>query len=161
MIKNLVSVLEFISSNNLQNLTMLASSSGASTSSKTQIGLGLARKTAKIKEIAANSPDLSFESEPDQKIYDDKRVFSGTIINEGMRRADFARVIVHLWDEDTNLIASDSSFVDGSLVQYKSGIVTDCAIESGSTAKYETSVFVSDTSDVRYITKEIHFNIYE
>ena len=106
-------------------------------------------------------PDLSFESEPNQKIYDDKRVFSGTIINEGMRRADFARVIVHLWDEDTNLIASDSSFVDGSLVQYKSGIVTDCAIESGSTAKYETSVFVSDTSDVRYITKEIHFNIYE
>ena len=130
---------------------------------KTQIGQIRIEKSdiVSIKEIAANSPDLSFESEPDQKIYDDKRVFSGTVINEGMRRADFARVIVHLWDEDTNLIASDSSFVDGSSIQYKSGIVTDCAIESGSTARYETSVFVSDTADVRYITKEIHFNIYE
>ena len=80
---------------------------------------------------------------------------------EGMRRADFARVIFHLWDEDTNLIASDSSFVDGSTIQYKSGIFTDCSVESASSAKYEISVFVSDTSDVRYITKEIHFNIYE
>ena len=130
---------------------------------KTQIGQIRIEKSdiVSIKEIAANSPDLSFETEPDQKIYDDKRVFSGTVINEGMRRADFARVIFHLWDEDTNLIASDSSFVDGSSIQYKSGIVTDCAIESASSAKYEISVFVSDTADVRYITKEIHFNIYE
>ena len=130
---------------------------------KTQIGQIRIEKSdiVSIKEVAPNSPDLSFELEPDQKIYDDKRVFSGKIINEGMRRADFARVIFHLWDEDTNLIASDSSFVDGTKIQYKSGIVTDCAIESGASAKYETSVFVSDTSDVRYITKEIHFNIYE
>ena len=53
MTKNLVSVLDFIWSNNLQNLIILESSSGASTSSRTQIGLGLAKKTAKIKEIAA------------------------------------------------------------------------------------------------------------
>ena len=45
---------------------------------KTQIGQIRIEKSdiVSIKEIAANSPDLSFESEPSQKIYDDKRVFS-------------------------------------------------------------------------------------
>jgi hypothetical protein len=130
---------------------------------KTQIGQIRIEKTdiISIKEIAPNSPSLSFESEAEQKIYNDKRVFTGKVINEGMRRADFARVIFYLWDEETNLISLDSSFVDGSTIQYKSGIVTDCAIESGNIVSYEVSVMVSDTSNVRYITKEVHFSIYE
>tara|TARA_B100000131_G_scaffold213482_1_gene205244 strand:+ start:199 stop:990 length:792 start_codon:yes stop_codon:yes gene_type:complete len=130
---------------------------------KTQIGQIRIEKidVISIKEIAPNSPALSFATEAEQKIYDDERVFTGTIINEGMRRADFARVIFYLWDEETNLISSDSSFVDGTTIQYKSGIVTDCAVESGNTASYEVSVSISDTSNVRYITKEIHFSIYD
>ena len=130
---------------------------------KTQIGQIRIEKAdiVSIKEIAPNSPDLSFESEPEQKLYDDKRIFTGTIINEGIRRADFARVIFYLWDEETNLIVSDSSFVNGTIIQYKSGIVTDCAVESGESASYEISVSVPDTSNIRYITKEIHFSIYE
>ena len=130
---------------------------------KTQIGQIRIEKSdiISIKEIAPNSPDLSFKSEPEQKFYDNQRVFTGQIINEGMRRADFARVVFYLWDEETNLISSDSSFVDGAMIQYKSGIITDCAIESGSEAKYQVSVSVPDTSNVRYITKEIHFSIYD
>lgn len=130
---------------------------------KTQIGQIRIEKSdiISIKEIAPNSPDLSFKSEPEQKFYDNQRVFTGQIINEGMRRADFARVVFYLWDEETNLISSDSSFVDGTMIQYKSGIITDCAIESGSEAKYQVSVSVPDTSNVRYITKEIHFSIYD
>ena len=114
-----------------------------------------------IKEIAPNSPVLSFEAEPEQKIFDDKRVFSGGIINEGVRRADFARIVFYLWDENTNLIASDSSFIDGTIVQYSSGIITDCALEPSQVANYTVSVSAPDTANVRYITKEIHFSIYE
>ena len=43
------------SSNKLQNLVTLASSKGASTSSSTQIGEGLVRKTAKIKDKAVKA----------------------------------------------------------------------------------------------------------
>ena len=104
---------------------------------------------------------LSFEVEPEQKIFDDKRIFSGTILNEGVRRADFARVVFYLWDENTNLISSDSAFINGSTIQYSSGIITDCALEPSESANYNVGVAISDTANVKYITKEIHFSIYE
>ena len=130
---------------------------------KTQIGQIRIEKSdiVAIKETAPNSPDLKFESEPIQKQFDDKRIFSGTIINEGMRRADFARAVFYLWDKETNLIAADSSFIEGSSFQYKSGIVTDSSIESGERARFNVSVNTPDSTQVEYITKEIHFNIYE
>ena len=130
---------------------------------KTQIGQIRIEKSdiVSIKENAPNSPNLKFKSEPEQKEFSDKRMFSGSIINEGMRRADFARVVFYLWDQNTDLIAADSSFVDGSSFQYRSGIVTDCVIESGATAPFSVTVSTPDTTHVRYITKEIHFSIYD
>ena len=130
---------------------------------KTQIGQIRIEKAdiVSVKEIAPNSPILSFEVEPEQKIFDDKRVFSGTILNEGVRRADFARVVFYLWDENTNLISSDSAFINGSTIQYSSGIITDCALEPSESANYNVGVAISDTANVKYITKEIHFSIYE
>ena len=130
---------------------------------KTQIGQIRIEKAdiVSVKEIAPNSPILSFEVEPEQKIFDDKRVFSGTILNEGVRRADFARVVFYLWDENTNLISSDSAFINGSTIQYSSGIITDCALDPSESANYNVGVAISDTANVKYITKEIHFSIYE
>ena len=130
---------------------------------KTQIGQIRIEKAdiVSVKEIAPNSPILSFEVEPEQKIFDDKRVFSGTVVNEGVRRADFARVVFYLWDENTNLISSDSAFINGSTIQYSSGIITDCALEPSESASYNVGISVSDTANVKYITKEIHFSIYE
>ena len=49
---NFVSVIFVNSSNRAQNLVTLASSSGASTSSKIQIGAGLVKKTANIRDKA-------------------------------------------------------------------------------------------------------------
>ena len=49
---NLVEVIFVSSFNRLQNLVTLASSSGASTSSSTQIGDGLVRNTANIRDNA-------------------------------------------------------------------------------------------------------------
>ena len=130
---------------------------------KTQIGQIRIEKSdiIAIKETAPNSPDLKFNSEPSEKQFEDKRSFSGSIINEGMRRADFARVVFYLWDKETNLISVDSSFVEGAIFQYKSGIVTDSAIDPGEEASFNVSVSTSDTTQVEYITKEIHYNIYE
>ena len=53
-----------ISSSKLQNRSTLASSSGASTSSSTQIGAGLQRNTAKISDsaVSACSPPDSSDS---------------------------------------------------------------------------------------------------
>ena len=62
---NLVFVILVNSSSRLQNLDTFASSSGASTSSKTQIGDGLVKKTAKIKDSAVNAC-----SPPDSKVID-------------------------------------------------------------------------------------------
>ena len=130
---------------------------------KTQIGQIRIEKSdiIAIKETAPNSPDLKFNSKPMEKHFEDKRVFSGSIINEGMRRADFTRVDFYLWDKETNLISVDSSFIEGATFQYKSGIVTDSAIEPGEKATFNVSVPTPDTTQVEYITKEIHFNIYE
>ena len=62
---NLVLVIFVSSSSKLQNLVTLASSNGASTSSKTQIGDGLVRKTAKTKDKAVKAC-----SPPDSRVID-------------------------------------------------------------------------------------------
>ena len=65
---------------------------------KTQIGQIRIEKVdvIAIKETAPNSPDLKFNSDPFERQFDDKRIFTGSIVNEGMRRADFARVVFYL-----------------------------------------------------------------
>jgi len=62
---NLVFVILISSSSKPQNLVTLASSKGASTSSKTHIGEGLVKKTAKIKDSAVKAC-----SPPDNKVID-------------------------------------------------------------------------------------------
>ena len=62
---NFVSVIFVNSSINEQNLVTFASSSGASTSSRIQIGAGLIKNTANIKAIAVKAC-----SPPDSKVID-------------------------------------------------------------------------------------------
>ena len=62
---NFVLVIFISSSSKLQNLVTLASSSGASTSSRTQIGDGFVNYTAKIKDKAVRAC-----SPPDNKVID-------------------------------------------------------------------------------------------
>ena len=62
---NFVFVIFVSSSNKLQNLVTLASSKGASTSSSTQIGEGLVKKTAKISDSAVKAC-----SPPDNRVID-------------------------------------------------------------------------------------------
>ena len=80
---NLVSVIFVNSSNKVQNLVTLASSSGASTSSKTQMGAGFVKKTAKTndKAVRACSP-------PDNNVIDCNLFPGGLTKFQGQRLKD-------------------------------------------------------------------------
>ena len=71
-------------------------------------------------------------------------------------RLDFYK----LWSEKTELIGIDSSFVDGTKIIYRSGVIADTAVEPGYTAEFNVTV-EADSSLVRYITREIKWNTFE
>ena len=129
---------------------------------KTQIGqLTLDKaKVAKIKNISPNVPEVIFEGDAIDEIYPSNRVFAGTVINDGYRRADFVRVIFKLWSERTELIGVDSSFVEGTKHVFNSGVISDTSIEPGYSADYIVKVD-ADSALVRYVTREIKWDVFE
>ena len=130
---------------------------------KTQIGQLTIDKSdiATIKNISPNIPEVDFKGDPtSEEIYSDHRIFTGEIINNGFRRADFVRVVYKLYSEKTELVGIDSTFIDGSKFTYKSGVISDTALESGSSVRYIVKVS-ADSSLVRYVTREIQWDIFE
>ena len=77
--------------------------------------------------------------------------------NAGISRGDFVRVVFKLWNAKTELVAEDSAFVEGAVIPYLSGVVTDTALEPGQTAEYYVLVNVAKDNPVSYITREIHW----
>ena len=129
---------------------------------KTQIGQLTIDKSdiATIKNISPNIPDLEFKGDATEEIYSDHRIFTGEIINNGFRRADFVRVIYKLYSEQTELVGIDSTFIDGSKFVYKSGVISDTALEPGSSVDFVVKVD-ADSSLVRYMTREVKWDIFE
>ena len=54
--------------------------------------------------------NLEFVGDAIEEVYQNQRAYKGTIKNNGLKRADFARVIYTLHDENSNIIAIDSAF---------------------------------------------------
>ena len=129
---------------------------------KTQIGQLTIDKAnvATIKNISPNIPEVQFQGDAIDEIYPNHRVFSGVVYNDGFRRADFVRVIYKLWSERTELIGIDSSFVEGTKTVYKSGVISDTAIEPGHSAEFIIHVD-ADSSLVRYVTREIKWDTFD
>jgi len=129
---------------------------------KTQIGQLTIDKSniVTVKSISPNVPDLKFEGDAIDEIYPNHRIFTGNIYNDGFRRADFVRVIYKLWSEKTELIGIDSTFIDGSKYIYQSGVISDTALEPGSSAEFIVHVS-ADSSLVRYVTREIKWDVFE
>ena len=129
---------------------------------KTQIGeLTLQRSTiSSIKEILKKQPKLSIKGAVEEQTYPDKKVFSGTVINEGDLRADFVRILFLLFEESTTEIARDSSFVLGSEARFSSGVYSISSVEPGGTAAFRCEV-PSRGKAVGYYTTEIHFETLE
>ena len=129
---------------------------------KTQIGQLTIDKAnvATIKNISPNVPEVEFQGDAIDEIHPNNRIFSGVVHNNGFRRADFVRVIYKLWSERTELIGADSSFVEGTKVVYKSGVISDTAMEPGYSAEFIVNV-KADSSLVRYVTREIKWDTFE
>ena len=129
---------------------------------QTQIGQLTLDKAdiSNIKEIASVDADVVFTSEPEEKINENYHIYAGTVQNKGLETASFVRVIFKLWSSETELIATDSSFVDGNQIIYHSGINTDTALKPGKSGEYVVNVKTPLDSNVEYITRDIRWEIY-
>ena len=114
-----------------------------------------------IKEIASIDADVVFTSEPNEKINANYHVYSGTLQNQGLETASFVRVIFKLWSSETELVGIDSSFVNGNQIIYSSGINTDTALKPGESGEYIVNVKTPVDSNVQYITRDIHWELYK
>ena len=114
-----------------------------------------------IKEIAPASAKINFDGDADEKIMAESRIYSGTVTNTGLHRGDFVRIIYQLWGGETDLISSDSTFIEGSQVVYHSGIMTDTALRPGETAEFFLEIKSPSDKKVQYITRDIHWESYE
>tara|TARA_Y100000996_G_scaffold412147_1_gene397605 strand:+ start:291 stop:1028 length:738 start_codon:yes stop_codon:yes gene_type:complete len=129
---------------------------------QTQIGQLTLDKAdvSNIKEIASVDANVVFTGEPEEKINANYHIYSGTVQNQGLETASFVRIIFKLWGSETDLIAMDSSFVDGNQIIYRSGINTDTALKPGEFGEYIVNVKTPVDSKVEYITRDIHWEIY-
>ena len=114
-----------------------------------------------IREIAPNEADLIFDGDANEKIMVNSRIFSGRVQNVGLQRADFVRVIYQLWGTGTDLLATDSVFVEGHQIIYQSGIIADTSVRPGDFAEFSVNVSVPDQSKVQYITRDISWETYD
>jgi len=95
------------------------------------------------------------------QVFENKRVFQGKIKNTGVRRADFPRIIFYLYDENTTLIAADSTFIAGDFHMYQSGVQTDATIDPGRSFSFECEVTIPPKKPVSYYIKEIKWDELE
>ena len=130
---------------------------------QTQIGQLTIDKAdiSNIKEIASIDANVVFTNEPEEKINTNYHIYSGTVQNQGLETASFIRVIFKLWSSETDLIAIDSAFVDGNQIIYHSGINTDTALKPGESGEYVVNIKTPVNSNVQYITRAIHWELYK
>ena len=132
---------------------------------QTQIGQLTIEKEfiQEIKEIEPLQASVVFdETSIEERIINDSTYqYIGKVKNEGGRRADFARIVYHVWADDTNLILSDSSFVSGNSIVYLNGIISDSAIEPAEFATFQINISIPDSIDIEYTTKEIKWDLFE
>jgi hypothetical protein len=95
------------------------------------------------------------------QVFDNKRIFQGKIKNTGVRRADFPRIIFYLYDENTKLLAADSTIIAGNYHMYQSGVQTDATIDPGNSFSFECDVTLPTKKPVSYYIKEIKWDELE
>tara|TARA_Y100000739_G_C20533760_1_gene430221 strand:- start:190 stop:948 length:759 start_codon:yes stop_codon:yes gene_type:complete len=130
---------------------------------ETQIGQLKINKNEilQIEDVLPPIAIIEFIGDGIEEIYKDYRGFKGTIKNMGLKRADFVRIIYSMYDENSNLIVSDSAFVDGQKYQYNSGIISDASVNQNSFADYYVTVNIPSDKIVKYHLKEVRWEYYE
>ena len=91
---------------------------------------------------------------------DNSITYIGEIINSGIRRADFVRVIYHFWADDTAPVYTDSCFVSGNNMIYLNGVISDATIEPAEAATFSLNITLPDSLKFEYIiiSKFLFFN---
>ena len=115
-----------------------------------------------IRESPPFSPEIVInENTLLEKINPNELNVSGTLLNTGSRRGDFVRIIYHLWENDTKLVYSDSTFISGNTIQYMNGVISDASLNPGESGTFNFSIEIPDSITVTYWTKEIRTDIFE
>ena len=132
---------------------------------KTQIGQLTLEKEfiANIQEKAPLQPLIEFTNkEIEERMNEDNSIsYLGEVVNNGLRRADFVRIIYNFWADDTSPIYSDSTFIQGQNIVYLNGVISDTAIEPAQKGNFEINIQIPDSLNFEYITKDIRWNIFE
>ena len=129
----------------------------------TEVGLLTLNKSEifNIEDLILPTPELVFIGHGQEEAFESFRLFSGKVMNQGDRRGDFVRVIYSLWGENTQLLGSDSTFIEGSQIIYRSGIVTDSVLEPNQSAQFSVKVAVPDSISVTYVTRDVHWEMFD
>ena len=129
----------------------------------TEVGLLTLNKSEilGIEDLILPTPELVFIGHGQEEAFESFRLFSGKVMNQGNRRGDFVRVIYSLWGENTQLLGSDSTFIEGSQIIYRSGIVTDSVLEPNQSAQFSLKVAVPDSISVTYVTRDVRWEMFD
>ena len=95
------------------------------------------------------------------QVHENKRIFKGKVKNDGVRRADFVRIIFYLYNEGTTLLATDSTLIAGNYHMYKSGVQTDATLEPGRSFNFECQVEIPEDAQVSYYIKKIRWEEFD
>ena len=164
-ILNLIQIPDYKHRIELQNGTVvmghILSESDSSLTLDTQIGRLVLKKEMVIKmdELEKPAPNVEFIQEPIVNIYPNKYIFEGKVKNTGNVRADFVRVISHLWTQTTSSAGTDSTFVKGSKFKYETGVVADTALEPEQISSFKLVVPVLYGTKPQYHTMDIHWDV--
>ena len=114
-----------------------------------------------IMEDLPPSAKVELTSEPFIDAFPDREEITGSIKNIGTKRADFVRVIAHLWSPTTALIQKDSVFISGQNQKYYTGIKSDAALEPGAIVDFKITIPLAEGDDVSYRTYEVRWESYK
>ena len=115
-----------------------------------------------IREVEPFVPEITINEDTlEEQISPNQLNFSGSLTNVGGRRGDFIRIIYHLWENDTKIIFSDSTYINGNSVIYSNGVISDACLNPGETGTFNLLVAIPDSVDVTYWTKEIRAEVFE
>ena len=118
-------------------------------------------RVVNITEDLPPNAKVKIMGEPYVNAFPDREEIAGTIKNVGLKRADFIRVIAHLWSATTELIQTDSVFVTGQKQKYITGIRADTSLEPGSISAFKFTIPLSEEDKVSYRTYEVRWESYK
>ena len=130
---------------------------------QTSIGQ-LAIEKDRIIDIMEDLPPIAkveLISEPFVDAFPDREEITGSIKNIGTKRADFVRVIAHLWSPTTSLLQQDSVFISGQNQKYYTGIKSDSALEPGAIVDFKITIPITEADEVSYRTYEVRWESYK